>query len=205
MVVFILAAAGAFALCVLLGRAPDHVKKRLSENAHALRLVLFTVLLVVVLTVLFGVAASPRGFGAFLLGLAIVSLVSSAGSLLNVLPTEPERSARSTEQDHLAERTHQAGPLWFLWFWLPMEPHEAAKRPALHSVKFGWLQTHKYLVLLLFLIPLLVVFFLFPLAFAGYRSAARAITIFTCFTGGIIAGGLYALPKQLNAQELEWL
>ena len=85
MVVFILAAAGAFLLCVLLDRAPDRFKDWLSKNAHVLRLYLFILFLMAVFLILVAVSASPRRFGTILPALAIFFLASVLINLVYVL------------------------------------------------------------------------------------------------------------------------
>ena len=74
-----LAAAAAYLLCILLKPSPEPDSNRLNDNAHALRLVLLTVLLVALLVVLVAAPASPRGFDVFLLGLAICCPGTGAG------------------------------------------------------------------------------------------------------------------------------
>src|SRR5258708_18170876 len=79
MVVFILAAAGAFLVGVLIGQSPE--QKRLSEKALPLLLILLLFLLAAVLFVLVAATASPREVGVFLLSLPIVIMLYAALTL----------------------------------------------------------------------------------------------------------------------------
>jgi hypothetical protein len=79
MVVFILAAAGAYLLCT------ESFVSRLKKNADELRSVLFMLLAVAVLVILVAVTTSPRWFGTILLGLAVLLAIGVEGGLLFVL------------------------------------------------------------------------------------------------------------------------
>jgi nitrate reductase NapE component len=77
-VVFVLAAAAAYLLCILLKRSTQQDSNWLHDNAHAL----FAFLLVALLIRLAAAVAGPYGFAAFLFILATLSLALGVVSLL---------------------------------------------------------------------------------------------------------------------------
>jgi hypothetical protein len=89
MVIFIIAAAAAFSLCALIELSPKTFRKRLDENAHVLRLILFLSLLAAVLFIVVAAEAGPGAFGFFLFSLPILGLVFVMGNLLYRLPARP--------------------------------------------------------------------------------------------------------------------